>query len=76
MNAYTAIFTLMLRNLGPIFSYKLRYIVGFWLVEMVISTNQKPTKYRNLFENTQPEHLFVASRLSMDWLAENVIFDN
>ena len=25
---------------GPVFSYKLRYIVGFWLVEMAISTNQ------------------------------------
>ena len=27
---------------------QLRYIVGFWLVEMAISTNQKPTIYRNL----------------------------
>ena len=33
-------------------TYKLRYIVGFWLVEMAISTNQKPTIYRNLYENT------------------------
>ena len=40
---------------GPVFSYKLRYIVGFWLVEMAISTNQKPTIYRNLYENTAPE---------------------
>ena len=39
---------------GPVFSYKLRYIVGFWLVEMAISTNQKPTIYRNLYENTAP----------------------
>ena len=39
---------------GPIFSYKLRYIVGFWLVEMAISTNQKPAIYRNLYENTAP----------------------
>ena len=39
---------------GPAFSYKLRYIVGFWLVEMTISTNQKPTIYRNLYENTAP----------------------
>ena len=38
--------------LRPVFSYKLRYIVGFWLVEMAISTNQKPTIYRNLYENT------------------------
>ena len=39
---------------GPVFSYKLRYIVGFWLVEMAISTNQKPTIYRNLYKNTCP----------------------
>ena len=39
---------------GPVFSYKLRYIVGFWLVEMAISTSQKPTIYRNLYENTGP----------------------
>ena len=26
-----------------------KYIVGFWLVEMAISTNQKPTIYRNLY---------------------------
>ena len=32
----------------------LRYIVGFWLVEMAISTNQKPTIYRNVYENTDP----------------------
>ena len=37
---------------GLVFSYKLRYIVGFWLVEIAISTNQKPTIYRNLYENT------------------------
>ena len=37
---------------GPVFSFKLRYILGFWLVEMVISTNQKPTIFRNLNENT------------------------
>ena len=40
---------------GPVFSYKLRYIVGFWLVEIAISTNQKPTIYRNLYENTGPD---------------------
>ena len=32
-------------------SYKLRYIVGFGLVEMAISTNPKPKIYRNLCEN-------------------------
>ena len=37
---------------GPLFSYKLRYIVGFGLVEMTISTNPKPTIYRNLYEKT------------------------
>ena len=37
---------------GPVFSYKLRYIVGFGLVEMAISTNPKPTIYRNLYDNT------------------------
>ena len=37
-----------------VFSYKLRYIVGLWLVEMAISTNHKPTIYRNLYENTGP----------------------
>ena len=44
-------------DLGAVFSYKLRYIVGFWLGEMAISTNPKPTIYRNLYENTGPgEH--------------------
>ena len=46
-------------TLPPVFSYKLRYIVGFWLVEMAISTNQKPTIYRHLYENTAPAPLFV-----------------
>ena len=40
---------------GPVFSYKLRYIVGFWLVETAVLTNQKPTIYRNLYENTGPD---------------------
>ena len=40
---------------GPVFSYTLRYIVGSWLVEMAISTNQKPTIYRNLYENIGPD---------------------
>ena len=38
----------------PLFSYKVWYIVGFEFVEMAISTNQKPTIYRNLYENTRP----------------------
>ena len=37
-----------------IFSYKLRYIIDFGLVEMAISTNPKPTIYRNLYENAVP----------------------
>ena len=41
-------------NRAALFSYKLRYIEGFWLVEMTILTNQKPTIYRNLYENTGP----------------------
>ena len=44
---------------GPVFSYKLGYIVGFGLVEIAISTNPKPTIYRNLYENTGPAaHFF------------------
>ena len=39
---------------GPVFSYKLRYNVGFWLVETAVSTNQKPTIYRNSYENMGP----------------------
>ena len=35
-----------------VFSYKLRYIAGFGLVEMTIPTNPKPTIYRNLYEKT------------------------
>ena len=37
-----------------VFSYKLQYVVGFGLVEMAISTNPKPTIYRNFYENTGP----------------------
>ena len=32
----------------------MRYIVGFGLVDMAISTNPKHTIYRNLYENTGP----------------------
>ena len=41
---------------GLVFLYKLQYIVGFRLVEMAISTNPKPRKYRNLYENTGSGH--------------------
>ena len=47
---------------GPVFSYKLRKIVGFWLVEMAISTNRKPTIFINLYENTGP--VFYAYNLT------------
>ena len=46
---------------GAVFSYKLRYIVGFRLVEMAISTNRKPTIYRYLYENTGPDTQGVVS---------------
>ena len=36
---------------GSVFSYKLRYIAGFGLVEMTISTNPNPTIYCNLYDN-------------------------
>ena len=40
------------RYAGSVLSYKLRYIAGFWLVEMAISPNPKPTIYRNLYDDT------------------------
>ena len=60
------------RTPGPIFSYKLRYIVGFWLVEMAISTNQEPTIYRNLYENTGP--VFAKNTIYWEY-NEAVLFD-
>ena len=36
--------SILYNDTGAVFSYKLRYIVGFWLVEMAISTNQKPVR--------------------------------
>ena len=38
-----------------VFSYNLRCIVVFRLVEMAISTNLKTTIYRNLYDNTDPD---------------------
>ena len=43
-------------NSGHVFSYKLRYIVGFGLVEMAISTYPMRTIYRNFYENTGFEY--------------------
>ena len=45
------------RGPGTALAYKLRYIVGFGLVEMDISTNPKRTMYRNLYENAEPDVL-------------------
>ena len=42
---------------GLAFPYKLRYIVGFGLVEMDISTNPKPTIHRNLYGFSQTDFL-------------------
>ena len=59
---------------GAVFSYKLRYIVG-------ISTNQKPTIYRNLYENTGPAHhterlyKHVTQRHSTTEQFQKVLFD-
>ena len=49
----------------PVFSYKLRSIVGFGLVENAISTNLKPTIYRNLYEKTGAERLGPVSEREM-----------
>ena len=67
---------------GTVFSYKLRYIVGFGLVEMAISTNQKPTIYRNLYENTGPGLISFTSlyreqqRHLYEWLSCKLILLN
>ena len=49
---------------GPVFSYKLRYIVGHGLVQMAISTNPEPTIYRNVYENGAPEELVSVTQHS------------
>ena len=54
MGYYLITLTDFFHSRGPVFSYKLRYIVDFWLVEMAILTNQMATIYRNLYENTGP----------------------
>ena len=56
------------RMTGPVFSYKLQNIVGFWLVEMAISSNQKPTIYRKLYENTGPDNELSECRHIYIWL--------
>ena len=42
------------------------YIVGFGLVELAISTNPKPTMYRNVYENTGPG-VYIYIRLTVDF---------
>ena len=54
MNIFFSPILLPKKESGPVFLPKLRYIVGFWLVETAVSTNQKPTMYRSLYENTGP----------------------
>ena len=44
----------MIEEAWSVFTYKLRYIVGFGLIEMAISTNPKPAIYRNLYVNAGP----------------------
>ena len=39
-------------GLVPVFSYRLRWVVGFGLVEMAVSTNRRPTMGRVLWGNT------------------------
>ena len=58
---------IILESSGPVCAYKLRYIVGFWLVEMAISTNQNPTIYRNLYENTAPGGQRGIDQCSVQW---------
>ena len=50
-----------LAGLGSAFSYKLRYIAGFGLVEMYIPTNPKPAIYRNLYGNAGSCQVMTAS---------------
>ena len=57
---------------GAVFSYKLRCIVGFGLVEMTISTNPKPTIYRNLYENTGPVSSFAFQSFVFFCYAPNI----
>ena len=51
---------------GPLFSYNLRYIVDFELVEKAISTNPKPTMYLNLYEITDTEYNDDILLISLD----------
>ena len=65
-NAHTVNHFAVLRSPGflkkrvPIFTYKLRYIVGFRLFKMAISTNPKPSIYHNLYEDTGPGEMMIS----------------
>ena len=50
---------------GPVFSYKLRYIAGFGLVEMVITTNPKPAIYRILYKKKSPAQQWRQRHVSL-----------
>ena len=52
---------------GSLFSYKLRYIVGFGLVEMAISTNPKPTIYRNLYDTPLIQQVVTQFQSAQRW---------
>ena len=55
LKVFVSVVEIMKYNSGPVLSYKLWYKVGFGLVKMAISTNPKPTTYRNLYNNTGPD---------------------
>ena len=63
------------RLLGPVFSYKLRYIVGVGLVEMAILTNPKPTIYHNLLENTARGPLSDQHGFGRRGIPSDLVFD-
>ena len=58
----------MWRSTGPMFSYKLRYIVGFGLANL-------PTIYRNLYDNTDSEPYFCvnAGKMSCFVIPANIL---
>ena len=48
--------------------------MGFRLVEMDISTNPKPTLYRNLYKNTGPEMPLYAHYWEQEYIISFYIF--
>ena len=66
---------------GPAFSYNLRDIAAFGLVEMVISTNPKPAIYRYLSTPCStslslPEHARVGAASCLSLSLSGYIYDN